>query len=364
MTIAIWNEGQATWKSVLERTTHVKEMYTDDMLLPKNQVKMKYLALYSRYIELFSSKYKNHRMNENQIREFCRLSLKYADLLRFPKYYFLTIAIMETDLDPFVVGPSKEKGICQQHRFGMGVVYEGLHDLKSSGYLGREWAKELDPMLRSHNGLRGNPIASLKCQILIAFFNKNKFDGNAPWWVSGAHWGWHKLINFYTKEIKMSVNIISYFVTKKGRWIACRPRWMLTYWKHFIKIHDKLSLGRIDIYNEVKREVEKYRTWKRRIYRKEKQYIDSVNYINKLTIRVARGELFQKKILKQLGRYKRYHNTTKDFVFNMRSGRKKIYLKYIKKKKDYNKAYTMQEKLMIKFEKLGRKIYNIVKVKK
>ena len=335
--------------------TYVKDSFVDDMLLPDNQVAMKYKTIYSRYINIFSSKYRSRSMNKTQIANFCYLAYKYTKKFNFPKYYFIAVALMESCFNPHLEGPCKELGITQQHPTVMGVVYWALNDLQTMGLI--EEAKELRPRIKSHKDLRGNPIASLKCQILIAWQSKNYFGDNVAWWVSDAHWGSvYNLRKLWKKNESTKMTVVFYRKNKKGKWKLNDTRNPMTYYQFWQSIHDKLSLGRVDVWREIKRELKGYKKYIDRCSKAERKFIMSKRDALKLQSKVIRQEIRIEKQQKELNKLKKENINIKVLAMSLGEDLKISRKKWLRKK-NYDKLFASQDGIIKAFlRKFGKKI--------
>lgn len=335
----------------LETLTFVKDKYMDETHIPYNQKVMKYYGVYTMYLELFSSPIRKHRMNKWQMADYGRLAAYYTIRLNLPRFYLICVPIMESDLDPNKKGGCRELGICHQHPAVMGTVYLALHQMRG---IDPELAKELNPMIHSHSDLQGNPIASLKCQALIAWFCKRKFHDNAIWWVSAAHWGYHRMERYYVKDTLPPMRFVFRSI-KEGK-LKIDSRNPLKYYAHWQGIHNKLSLGRIDIYPETKRLIKKYKKYLATCRKNERDYILAIKYKNKLLVSTAKMEVKierqQKEINILAGRFREYKN----IILDMDKAYRKIYKECIVKEKNFEKAYSL-------YDKLFRKVVNYVRKK-
>jgi hypothetical protein len=336
MVYVVWKDGKNYSRYVLETQTFVKDKYVESMTIPRNEKAIKYMAWYAKVIGIFSSKYREKSMSKWQIADFVRKAWEYTERINLPKNYFISKAVMESGFDPNLPGPCGEEGMFQHHKTVIGAIFYYHRQMKAAN---PALAKELEPGIIKHEDLRGNPLASLRCQAVIAWGCKRQFHDNVVWWVSASHWGDFRMTRYYNKDQLPPLRFVFYSKTGKNKIDSRNP---LKYYFHWQDIHEKFSAFRTDIY----RELSVYKKYKYKCSKEENEYIKTMKYANRLVATVNKLE----------GKIKDtndYLKQTKSMINSMDLKFEQIYQERIKKENNYKLAY---QETKDEFGKVIRKI--------
>jgi len=350
--VVIFQNGEKYARYLIEKHTYISDVIRDDRSIPDNEKATEYFKWYTKVISLHMSKFRSESLTKQVQADLILKMWKYTDWFNFPKNYFLCTGLMESGFNPKAKGPCGERGMWQQHPTVMSTVELSLYRLKKSD----PWlARKLDPKIKHHGELYDNPVASLKCQVLIALYARSIFKRNIVWWVSGAHWGPFRLRRFYVDHKMPPMRFTFFRINKKtGKKEVTASRNPLVYYTYYENISAKMNRRRTDFY----REYAAYTDWIKRCDKEEKEFLEARRYLNRLHATKLKMERKIKNTQSYFKSYKKLIDQTNKKMEN-------IYGRRIIRQKNYPKGYKETKSLFKQFvsnlKKIKRKLKKQIK---
>jgi hypothetical protein len=315
-------------RDMLDKVTYTESKIVDGSMITEGQKAVQIKKMYAKIIGVHQVKNPELQWGKYVLPEVINCMYRTTTLLRLPDFYLATIGVMESGFNNHAAGKIGERGWTQLHSSTLPYIYWGLREL---AVVDPKAAEYLDPQCTSINDMV-DPIKCTKAQGILAWKMMREFPEEL-YWMSGAHWGEHRVRPWYIsgeepKEYYIFLDMKTMTKTDK--------RSPLMYYYHAKRIMANFERYNVDIGDQW---VDEYKAYQETARKDEKQYMDSRRLIARLLITEKKLETKQQEFddgLKELTAYRAKVRAI-DAAF------KKIYAEEAKRG-DYEKMYSRSAK--------------------
>lgn len=263
-----WIVGAWQRDYLIENLTYVGSMTASEVVLTDGEKRVKYQTLYAKIVATYGVANTNRAMPKRQAAEFVALLYRIETLLRLPPATLISIAVLESSIDPRCVGGIGELGIFQLHRTAIPPVHYYLKQLYS---VSPEIAKELDPQILRHDDVVSPLVAARAAGVLLWGLQREYSD--PVYWISAYHWGSHRVDSWY----KARTGPRDHFTFLSGPMNRIDKRSPLQYYFFFERLRSNFSAFNLDM----GKVVDEYKAYERDCSANERVYIKSRELIAK-----------------------------------------------------------------------------------